>query len=115
MSEEKEKDTTTVLVEVDSITYAEQRVLLADKLNLLIDSIDQTIERVQRDSNSLANLKYNDVMDDLRYTKDRVERDLQEVNTTAIKGWDEDNVTRIELNMDKNRRELDKVLSDIGK
>ncbi|HEX5170417.1 MAG TPA: hypothetical protein VFW11_14670 [Cyclobacteriaceae bacterium] len=112
VTEEKEKDTTATLVNVDSITYTRQRMLLADELDNLVDSIDEVLVQVRKDC--VSNPGYREYIDNLEYTKDRVERDLQEINTTSLKGWDADYVKRIELNTDNNRRMLSKVKSEIS-
>lgn len=113
VSEEKDDDTTSTLMNVDSSTYIEQKVQLTDKLNQLSDSIDTVMVKIRADSASFTNLNYQDMMQKLAFTKDRVERDLLEVNTTALNGWDEDYINRIELNTDRNRRELDNVLQQL--
>jgi hypothetical protein len=115
VSEEKLDDTTSMNTGVDSSVYVEQRMRLADKLSQLIDSIDSVTETIRRDSSAMKGLQYQSMMDNLRITKDRVEQDLLEVNTTALNGWDEDYVNRIELNTDKNRRELDNILGQLNK
>jgi hypothetical protein len=99
---------------VDSINYAEQRMMLSNKLDQLVDSIDQTIGKMEADSTTFDSLRYKNIVNALRYTKDRVERDLEEVTITAINGWNEEYVKRWELNTDKNRRELKKIRSDIA-
>lgn len=113
VSEEKDDDTTSTLMNVDSSTYIEQKVQLTDKLNQLSDSIDTVMVKIRADSASFTNLNYQDMMQKLAFTKDRVERDLLEVNTTALNGWDEDYINRIELNTDRNRRELDNVFQQL--
>lgn len=113
VSEEKDDDSTSTLMNVDSSTYIEQKVQLTDKLNQLSDSIDTVMVKIRADSASFTNLNYQDMMQKLAFTKDRVERDLLEVNTTALNGWDEDYINRIELNTDRNRRELDNVFQQL--
>lgn len=100
-------DTTSALLSVDSITYTQQRQSLTNELEALVTSYDETINQLkQTDDKAIKEL-----VDKLEISKDQVERDLQEVNTTALNGWDTNYVERIKISIKKNKNELDELKS----
>jgi hypothetical protein len=115
VAQEKADDTVSTLVESDSATYAQQKMALAGKLQILMDSIDSTMQWVRHDSTAFTEGLYQGAMTNLKLTRDRVERDLVEVNTTALNAWDDDYVDRITLNSNANWRQLRVILDDLGK
>jgi hypothetical protein len=108
-AQNKENDTTSVLLATDSITYTEQRSALATELETLVNSYDETISQIKQKESATS----TELIKKLEIAKDRVERDLQEVNQTALNGWDIDYVERIKLSIQENQNELSKVKSEL--
>lgn len=107
-TQNKESDTTFVLSAIDSMTYTQQRSALTTELESLVDAYDKMISQVkEKDSVSSS-----EVINQLEIAKDRVERDLQEVNTTAMNGWDTNYVERIEMSIKENENELQKLSAE---
>lgn len=90
------------------MTYTQQRSALTTELESLVDAYDKMISQVkEKDSVSSS-----EVINQLEIAKDRVERDLQEVNTTAMNGWDTNYVERIEMSIKENENELQKLSAE---
>jgi hypothetical protein len=104
-----ENDTTSVLLSTDSISYAEQRSAITRELEALVDRYDETINQLQQNESGTS----TELMSKLKVAKDRVERDLQEVNQTALNGWDINYVERIKVSIEKNKNELSTLKAEL--
>ena len=106
------KDSTSAVVEADSIAFVEERLALADQLSELRDSITNTIsimeEKRSKSKGGEAD-KFGEAIGTLSLNKDKVERDLEEVNSTSLKGWDNDDAQRIRTTMEEVKTELGRI------
>jgi len=107
-----ENNDSTSAVEADSIAFVEERLALGDELSELRDSITNTIsimeEKRSKSKEGEAD-KFGEAIGTLSLNKDKVERDLEEVNSTALKGWDNDDVERIRTTMEQVKTELERI------
>jgi hypothetical protein len=108
-SQNKENDTTSVLIATDSNTYTQQRSSLTIGLETLIENYDEAINQLKQTESKAS----TELITKLENAKDRVERDLQEVNQTALNGWDVNYVERIKMSIQENQNELSQLQSEI--
>lgn len=108
------KDTTDVVT--DSIVFVEQRVALADELTALRDTIDGSIASIaeKRSKNKRGDAQQlEEAISKLSLNKDKVVRDLEEVNSTALNAWDKDYVERIQTTIKEVSVEFNRITSEV--
>jgi len=111
------KDSASDLNDVDSTTFVEEKIALADELSELRNSIDTLIIKTS-EMKSTSNQAHQDLLDEaireLSLNKDKVERDIQEVHTTSLKGWREESIGRIRTTIDNVKSEVERIKEDAG-
>lgn len=110
------KDVDSTFVQSDSSVYVEERAALESELTDLRNYIDTTIfvlaERKAKLKGDAATPLENAITD-LSLNKEKVERDLQEVNTTSLNSWDSDYTARIRTTMKQVRMDCDRITSGL--
>lgn len=110
------KDVDSSFVQSDSIVFAQERLMLGDELVELRNYIDTTIfvltgQKAKMKGDEAKSLEA--AITNLSLNKDKVERDLQEVNSTALKSWDQDYTARIRTTMKEVRTECDRITQEV--
>lgn len=98
--------------EKDSVEVAFERDQLMSALGQLRDSITNsiiTLDSKEADASSKAKQSIHKAVKELTLYRDRVKRDLDEVEITSRKGWDANAVERIRINMQDVRREYKRI------
>jgi hypothetical protein len=103
--------------DVDSMAYMDEKIALGDGLQQVRDEIDTLMNKASRQKqqgDAAANGKLEEAIRELGLNRIKIEREMQEVQTTSSASWKPEYVERIRTTMEEVRKDIQQIKEEAG-